>query len=481
DLNPGAGEQAWLGEYQVTSAPTVIGDLVVVGSAVSDNQRIDAPSGVVRAFDARSGAQVWAWDLAPPGFDYAAPDALVSDEGFALGTPNVWGTMTADQARGLLFVPTGNPSPDYFRSGTPRMDHYGSAVVALRAATGEVVWHFNTVRHDYWDYDVGAQPALADLDIGGVRVPAVVQGTKMGFVFVLHRETGQPLVDVNPRPVPRHGPLADELSPLQPFPPPAYRLGREVTRDDAWGLTFWDRGRCQALLDEMAVGPIYTPVTEQWTVVSPSNTGGINWGGVAVDQARGVIVARSSHLPFQVRLIAAADLDDARRDSPRDVEFGPQRGMPYAMARMPLLSPLGLPCTTPPWGTLTAIDVEAGEQRWSRPHGTVRDMSPVPLSLDYGIPGMGQGTITGSGLVFIGAAFEHALRVYDVETGEERWLGRLPAPPVATPMTYVVNEGGRERQFVVIAAGGHGRSGISVVSDHLVAFALPEQRPEQRP
>jgi quinoprotein glucose dehydrogenase len=475
DLNRGVGDQAWLGEYQVTSAPTVIGELVVVGSAVSDNVRIDAPSGVVRAFDARSGAQAWAWDLAPPDFDYAAADALVSDEGFALGTPNVWGTMTADEARGLLFVPTGNPAPDYYRSGEPDMDFYGSAVVALEAATGRVVWHFNTVRNDFWDYDVGAQPALADLVIDGRPVPAVVQGTKMGFVFVLHRETGEPLVDTSLLPVPRHGPLAAQLSPEQPFPPPAFRVAREVTRDDAWGLTFWDRGRCRALLDEMVVGPIYTPVTEQWTVVAPSNTGGINWGGVAVDAGRGIIVARSTNLPFQVKLIARENFSGARDRYPDDVELGPQRGMAYAMARKALLSPIGLPCTAPPWGTVTAIDVAGERQLWQRPHGTVADLSPVPIAREYGVPGMGQGVITGSGLIFIGGAFEHALRAFALDTGEELWRGRLPAPPVATPMTYVVTDAGRDRQFVVIAAGGHGRAGVSVVSDHLVAFALPDR------
>jgi quinoprotein glucose dehydrogenase len=473
DLNRGVGEQAWLGEYQVTSAPAVVGDLVVVGSAVSDNVRIDAPSGVVRAYDARSGVQVWAWDLAPPDFDYDAPDALVSAEAFALGTPNVWGTMTADEGRGLLFVPTGNPSPDYYRSGEPEMDHYGSALVALRAATGTVVWHFNTVRNDFWDYDVGAQPALADLEIDGRRVPAVIQGTKMGFVFVLHRETGDPLVPIELRSVPRHGPLERQLSPVQPFPPPAFRVAREITRDDAWGLTFWDRGRCRALLDEMTVGPIYTPVTEQWTVVMPSNTGGINWGGVAVDPQRGLIVARSSHLPFQVKLIPREAFADARQRYPGDVELGPQRGKPYAMARKPLMSPLGLPCTAPPWGTITAIDLGSQSQVWERPHGSVRDLSPVPIPWELGVPGMGQGVITAGGLYVIGAAMEKAIRAFDVDTGEPLWYARLPAVPAATPMSYVVDEGGRQRQFVVIAAGGHGRAGVAV-SDHLIAFALPD-------
>lgn len=473
NLNRGAGKQEWLGEYQITSPPTVIGDLVVVGAAVSDNVRIDAPSGVIRAFDTRTGKPVWAWDLAPPDFDYHAKGALVSDEGFALGTPNVWGVMTADEARDLLFVPTGNPAPDYWRSGKPDMDYYGTSVVALRGSTGEVVWHFNAVRHDFWDYDVGAQPTLADITVHGRKVPALIQGTKMGFVFVLNRETGKPVIDYTLQRVPRYGPLQDELSPVQPFPPPAFRVASEVTRDDGWGLTFWDRGRCRKALAEMNVGPIYTPVTEKWTVVAPSNAGGINWGGVAVDPVRGIIVARATNLPFQVKLIPRREVDAVRHGNEFDAELGPQRGMPYAMARKPLFSPLGLPCSKPPWGTLTAIDIDGERELWQRPHGTVRDMSPVPVHWELGMPGLGQSVITSSGLIFIGGALEDAIRAYDIDTGRELWRARLPAVPAATPMSYTVTlDSGDKRQFVVIAAGGYPRMGVPP-GDHLIAFSLP--------
>jgi quinoprotein glucose dehydrogenase len=472
DLNEGAGEQLWLGEYQVTSAPTVIKDLVVVGAAISDNVRIDAPSGVIRAFDARTGAQAWAWDLAPPDFDYAAPDALVSGEGFALGTPNVWGTMTADADRDLLFVPTGNPAPDYYRSGKPDMDYYGTAVVALRASSGEVVWHFNTVRNDFWDFDVGAQPTLADLTIEGRRIPALIQGTKMGFVFVLNRETGEPVIDYENRTVPRNGPLTEQFSPTQPFPPESFQLAPDVGPDDAWGLTFWDEGWCEERLAETNVGPIYTPITEQWTVVAPSNAGGINWGGISVDAARGLIIARSSNIPFRVKLIPR-EAFASRSGHEYDVEFAEQRGMPYAMARETFLSPWGLPCTKPPWGTLTVIDIATQTQLWRIPHGTVRDLSPVPIPWEIGMPGLGAPLVTSSGLVFIGAAMENVLRAYDLDSGEELWKGELPAGPQATPMSYSVElEDGSTRQFVVIAAGGHARMGTKM-GDHVVAFALP--------
>lgn len=473
DLNRGVGEQNYLGEYQLTSAPTVIGNKVVVGGAISDNARVDAPSGVVRAFDVRSGAQLWAFDLAPPDFDYSS--GLVSDEGFALGTPNVWGTMVADEARDIVYLPTGNPSPDYYRTGTPDMDYYGTAVVALRGSTGEVLWHFNTVINDFWDFDVGAQPTLTDLDIDGRRVPAIIIGTKMGFLFVLNRETGEPLVPVEYQPVPREGPLTEQLSPVQPFPPTAFRVSPEVAEEDAWGLTPFDQGQCEELLARARTGPIYTPITEQWTVVAPSNVGGINWDGVAVDPRNGRIYTRSSNVPFLVRLIRREDFK-GREGFSGDVEVATQRGMPYAMARQTMLSSWGLPCSEPPWGFVTAIDIAAGEQLWRIPHGTVRDISPVPIPLPLGVPGMGAPVITATGVLFLAGAWENVIRAYDADTGEELWKGELPASPQATPMTYSVSlADGTQRQFVVIAAGGHARMG-SKMGDHLVAFALPATR-----
>ena len=471
DLNRGVGDQDYLGEYQLTSPPVVIGNLVVAGGAISDNRRVNAPSGVVRAFDTRSGKQIWAFDLAPPDFDYA--NDLVSDEGFALGTPNVWGPMTVDEARQLIYLPTGNPSPDYYRTGEPDMDYYGTSIVALDAASGEVVWHFNTVINDFWDYDVGSQPTLVDLELDGQTIPALIQGTKMGFVFVLNRETGEPIVDVEYRSVPREGPLEAQLSPVQPFPPPAYRVSPEVTIDDAWGLTPIDEAECTETLEAARTGPIYTPITENWTVVAPSNIGGINWGGVAVDPGRRLIVTRSSNVPYLVRLIKREEFT-GRRGNEFDVELATQRGMPFAMARKPLLSSWGLPCNKPPWGMLTVIDIERGEQLWQVAHGTVRDISPVPLPLALGVPGLGAPLVTGSGLIFLGAAWENVLRAYDIDSGEELWSSRLPASPQATPMTYRVDlDDGTAKQFVVIAAGGHGRMG-STLGDYLIAFSLPE-------
>ena len=468
DLNPGVGEQLWKGEYQVTSPPAVAGDLVVVGSAVGDNQRVDAPSGVVRAFDARTGALRWAWDLSPPG----GGSGPAAEAGYLLGTPNVWAPISVDEARGLVFVPTGNPSPDYWGGRRGEIDHYGSSVVALRAGSGEVAWSFQTVHHDLWDYDVSSQPALTTLRRGGESIPAVIQATKMGLLFTLHRETGEPLFEVEERPVPQGGAPGEILSPTQPFPvkpPPLVR--HSLSPEDAWGITPFDRGSCREKLEALRYDGIYTPPTLQGSLMYPGNAGGANWGSVAVDPVRQILIARVSDFPFAVTLLPAESFERERRENP-GVEISPQRGTPYAMRREAVLSPLGVPCNSPPWGSLVAVDLAAGEIRWQVPHGTIRDIAPVPLPIKLGTPGIGGPLVTASGLVFIGAAMDDYLRAFDVETGEELWKGRLPAGGQATPMSYRVRPGGK--QYVVIAAGGHGRAGTRL-GDYIVAFALRDQ------
>jgi quinoprotein glucose dehydrogenase len=465
-LAPAAGEPLWQGEYQVTSPPAVVGDVVVVGSAVSDNARIDAPSGLVRAFDARSGRAIWSFDLSPPGYD-PGPEQR-SAAGFALGTPNVWAPMAVDPERDLVFLPTGNAAPDYYRGERAFMNHYGSSVLALRGASGEIVWQFQTVHDDLWDYDVPAQPTLTTLRRDGAQIPVVVQTTKMGLVFVLHRETGVPVLPVEERPVPRKGAVPGErISPTQPFPvrPPPL-VPHTISPDDAWGLTFWDRGRCRDLLASLRFDGIYTPPSLQGTLAYPGNAGGSNWGGVAVDARRQLLVANTMDLAWAVQLVPRDALERARRDHPHD-EFGPQRGTPYALRRFAVLSPLGLPCNPPPWGQLAAVDLSSGEIAWQVKLGTIRDIAPVPLPLRLGVPNLGGPIVTSGGLVFIGAAMDDYLRAFDLATGEELWKGRLPAGGQATPMAYRIGD----RPYVVIAAGGHGRAG-SRLGDTLVAFAL---------
>jgi quinoprotein glucose dehydrogenase len=466
DLNPDAGEQRWRGEYQVTSPPVMARGSLVVGSAVSDNQRWNAPSGVIRAFDPRTGALRWAWDLSPPGF--VSTEENTSRAGYALGTPNAWAPLSVDVERGLVFVPTGNPMLDYYRGENPEMSHYGSSVVALRADSGEVAWHYQTVHQDVWDFDVPAQPTLTHVVRDGRAIPVVVQATKMGFVFVLHRETGEPIFPVEERPVPQQGVPGEKLSPTQPFPvkpPPLTRLS--LGPDDAWGVMGWDWLWCRSRMDELRYDGIFTPPTTGGSIMFPGNAGGTNWGGVAVDPDRQVLVANSMDLPWFVALIPRDQVESVETE--HGVHLSPQDGTPYALWREALLSPLGLPCVDPPWGTLNAIDLATGDILWSRPFGTVADLVPlVDPHWELGTPNLGGPLVTASGLVFIGAAMDDYLRAYDLETGEELWRGRLPAGGQATPMTYE-SEG---VQYVVIAAGGHGRAGTRL-GDALVAFRLP--------
>ena len=467
DLSVGVGEIHWKGEYQVTSAPVLAGDVVVVGTAISDNQTTEAPSGVVRGFDARTGELRWAFDPVRRGFE-AAPHHTRTEAGFFLGTANVWAPMSYDAERDLLFIPTGNSSPDYWGGHRRGLDEYASSVLALRGETGQLIWHFQTVHHDVWDYDVPAQPTLTELVRDGARVPAVLQTTKMGHLFVLHRETGVPLFPVEERPVSQGGVSGETLAATQPFPtkpPPLVR--QRIGPEDAWGLTPFDRAWCRRRIEELRHDGPFAPPSLEGTLMYPGNAGGSNWGGIAVDPGRQVAVANVMDLAWLVTLFPTEETEARRRAEP-GIEISPQHGTPFGMRRETFTSPLGLPCHKPPWGEIMAVDLAGGEILWRRPFGTTRDMTPLPLAFELGLPNLGGPLITAAGLVFIGASFDNYLRAYDLETGAELWKGRLPAGGQATPMTYP-SEG---RQLVVIAAGGIERAGTQS-GDHIVAFALP--------
>ncbi len=467
-LREGMGEDVPSWEYYPTSPPVVVGDVVVIGALVADSLRVDAPSGVVRGFDARTGALRWAWDPVPPGW---RPTPTAHGRRYEAGTPNVWAPLSSDSERGLVFVPTGNPSPDSFGGLRHGLDYYGSSTVALDARTGRVVWHFQAVHHDLWDYDVASQPTLFQIDgVGGGR-PGVAQATKMGHVFLLDRETGQPLYPVEERPVPQGTVPGETLSPTQPFPthpPPLHPT--QVTAETAWGFTPIDESDCREKVARYRHEGLFTPPSLQGTIQYPGSAGGMNWGGVSVDPVRGVLYTNQMRAAAVVQLIPRAEfdaLDPALNQYPN--ELYPMRGTPYGVKRFPLLSSFGAPCLAPPWGTLTAVDLRSGDVLWQSTLGTTRDQAPFPLWLPLGAPNLGGSIVTAGGLVFIGATTDKSFRAFDARTGEEIWSRRIPFTANSTPLTYRLRPDGR--QFVVVAAGGHG---WSEPGDAVIAYALPE-------
>jgi quinoprotein glucose dehydrogenase len=451
--------------YQVTSPPAIVGDLIITGSAIADNTTLGPASGEVRAWDARTGALKWSFDPIPQDSTDPAFATWGRWSAPRTGGANVWSVIVADPARDLVFLPTSSPAPDYFGGLRLGENRYANSIVALRASTGRVVWHFQTVHHDLWDYDNASPPALATVTHNGARVPAVIQTTKSGMMFVLDRMTGKPLFPVEERPVPASSVPGERASPTQPFTtltPPLVPLS--LTADSAWGPTPEARSACRAMLGALRTDGPFTPPSLQGTLSVPSNIGGAHWGGVAIDEGRGLAVVPVNRLATMVQLFSADGFDGdsiRREDAGRgitDFEYTRMRGTGYIMRRRIILGPTGLPCTPPPWGTLVAVNLANGGIAWTVPLGT---MGGVP-----GSPNLGGPIATASGVVFIGATLDRAIRAFDVETGRELWKADLPAGARATPMTY--EAGGR--QYVVIAAGGGGPFGAG---DAIIAFALP--------
>ncbi len=458
-----------------SAPPVVVNGVVVIGHVNNmKNQFSAAPSGAVRGFDARTGALRWSFDPVPRAA--ADPAALgwtvqgVRDTGGA----NVWTLMSVDEERDLVFLPTSSAAPNFFGGTRPGDNRYANSVVALRGATGEVAWHFQTIHHDVWDWDLPAQPMLVDIAREGRRVPAVVQLTKQGFVFVLDRETGRPLFPVEERGVPTDGVPGEELSPTQPFPakpPPLLKTG--ISPDDAWGPTLWDRLQCRAWIASARTGGIFTPPSTHGWIMFPGTAGGPNWGGGAFDPSRNLLITSVSQVGMWLRLLDAGSVPAEREfDASAGAPQGrPARiqGTPYAIEQRILLGPSFMPCTPPPWSSLVAVDLAEGSIRWSVALGTIEKLSPLPIPLKWGSPSAGGAIATAGGLVFIGGAADQRIRAFDVDTGEELWSARTPTAAHASPMTYQA----AGRQFLVIAAGGHMFINGAAIDDYLVAWALP--------
>ena len=467
------------GRYHMTSAPEVIDDLVVVGSAIDDNSRADMPGGVVRAYNARTGRLAWKWEPLPPNDNSKSSDTQnPNDNGpqratkiWRTGAGNAWTGMAVDAERGLVFVPTGSASPDYYGGLRLGDDKWADSIVALRAKTGEMAWGFQLVHHDLWDYDTASPPLLATVKHDGKDVPVVIQGNKTGLLYVLNRDTGVPVFPVEEKPVPQSDVPGEVTSPTQPFPsaPPAL-VPQSIVASDAWGVTDEDRDYCRQYLSGLRDEGIFTPPSLKGTLTIPGNVGGMNWSGSAYDPVHGWLLVNTNNLPAYVRMIPRDKFDEESDANVEHGEYADQYGTPYGMVRTFIFAKAHrLPCVAPPWGTLAAVDMNAGTIKWQVPLGS---LAPTKAMVPKGAPSLGGPIVTAGGLVFIaGTLIDPEFRAFNVETGAEVWKTDLPTAGGATPMTYQVRASGK--QYVVIAAGGHAKVTEEKQRDELIAFTLP--------
>lgn len=463
------------GDYELTSPPAVVNDILVVGSAIADNSRTDEASGEVRGIDARTGRVVWTWDPIPQDPRDPAYATWRGRNAHRTGAANAWSVLAGDPARDLVFIPTSSPSTDYYGGERLGEGRYANSVVALNASTGAMVWHFQTVHHDLWDFDNAAPPALVTIRKDGRDIPAVLQATKSGMLYALDRTSGIPVWPVEERAVPRSTVPGEEANPTQPFStlPPLSPHSFDI--ETAGGADSADRAACRAMVAGLRNEGIFTPPSLEGTVMMPSNIGGAHWGGVAFDPVRQLAVIPVNRLAAQVQLIRRDQFDGSEEEG---WEYAQMRNTPYLMRRRFLLSPARLPCTPPPFGELVAIDLAHGTTAWriplgafgaigaTRSEGGAAAATPAALT---GSPNLGGPITTAGGVTFIAATLDRKLHAYETATGRLLWEGQLPAGGKATPMTYSV-EG---RQYVAISAGGDG--GFFGKGDEVLVFTLPRR------
>ena len=470
DLKGGMGEVK-PGYYQQSSAPLVAGNLVIVGGRVVDNFEVSEPPGVVRAYNAVTGELVWAWDPGNP----AVTREPLSDKGYTRGTPNVWVAMSYDAKLGLVYLPTGNATPDFYAGERTAMDDkYGSSVVALNVADGRPAWSFQTVHHDLWDFDATGQPLLYDIpnDDGSVT-PALAEVSKTGMIYLLDRRTGKPIADIEERPVPQGNAKGERYSPTQPYSTGMPGIGNDVLKEsDMWGATPFDQLMCRIRFKSSRYDGVFTPPGLDTAIQYPGSLGGMNWGGVSVDPTTNLMFVNDLRLGLYHYLVPAKDIPPGLGSS-EEMGIVVQKGLPYGSMRQRFMSPLGVPCQAPPFGTLSAVDLKTHKLVWQVPVGTVQDTGPlgisVGLQMPIGMPTLGPSLATQSGLVFFAGTQDFYLRAYNSRTGEEIWKSRLPVGTQSGPITYRSKKTGK--QYVVIFAGGSPHS--SKTGDDVIAYSLP--------
>ncbi|WP_438390320.1 glucose/quinate/shikimate family membrane-bound PQQ-dependent dehydrogenase [Caballeronia sp. DA-9] len=461
------------GMYEPTSPSIITSRVIIVAGSVEDNFSSREPSGVIRGFDVRTGELLWAFD--PGAKD---PNHIPGPgEHYMWTSPNSWAPAAYDAKLDMVYLPMGVTTPDIWGGHrTPDQERYASGLLALHASTGKLAWFYQSVHHDLWDMDQPSQPTVADITgKDGKTVPVVYAPAKTGNLFVLDRRTGVPVVPAPETPVPQGAAPGDHVEPTQPFSQLTYRPSKNLTDADMWGATMYDQLVCRVMFHKLRYEGTFTPPSVQGTLVFPGNLGMFEWGGIAVDTDRQIAVANPIALPFVSRLIPRGPGNPMEpvpgaKGSGTEQGIQPQYGVPFGVTINAFLSPLGLPCKQPAWGYISAIDLKTNEIVWKKRIGTVRDSSPIPLPFKMGMPMLGGPIVTAGGVAFIGATADNYIRAFDVNDGKQLWQARLPAGGQATPMSYSING----RQYVVIAAGGHGSFGTKL-GDYVIAYALPQQ------
>ncbi|WP_322102597.1 glucose/quinate/shikimate family membrane-bound PQQ-dependent dehydrogenase [Paraburkholderia sp. J41] len=461
------------GMYEPTSPPIVTPKVIIVAGSVEDNFSTREPSGVIRGFDVRTGQLLWAFD--PGAKD---PNHIPGPgEHYTWNSPNSWAPSAYDAKLDMVYLPMGVTTPDIWGGNrTPEQERFASGLLALHASTGKLAWFYQSAHHDLWDMDQPSQPTLADItDKDGKSVPVVYAPAKTGNLFVLDRRTGQLVVPAPEMPVPQGAAAGDHVSPTQPFSQLTFRPSKNLTDKDMWGATMYDQLMCRVMFHKLRYEGTFTPPSEQGTLVFPGNLGMFEWGGIAVDTDREIAIANPIALPFVSKLVPRGPGNPEEpasnaKGSGTEAGIQPQYGIPFGVTINAFLSPLGLPCKQPAWGYISAIDLKTNQIVWKKRIGTVRDSSPIPLPFKMGMPMLGGPIVTAGGVAFIGATADNYIRAFDVNNGSQLWEARLPAGGQATPMSYSING----RQYVVIAAGGHGSFGTKL-GDYVIAYALPQQ------